>query len=142
MIKNILNNNDLFARVIYPDYNFEGIQFFTEDSFSQQVGYMQRDKGYRIQPHKHLKNTRNIDYTNEVLYIKSGLVEVDFYDINNIYFGTIELRPGMLILLIKGGHAFTFLEKSIIIEVKQGPFIGIVDKERFEDLEILNKKYL
>jgi hypothetical protein len=34
-------------------------------------------------------------------------------------------------LLASGGHGFEFLEETEMIEVKQGPYAGDKDKERF-----------
>ena len=53
-------------------YLSEGIEFFTPDSFSQQLGYMKREKNYVIPPHKHNKVARNVDFTQEVLLIRKG----------------------------------------------------------------------
>ena len=39
---------------------------------------------------------------------------------------------GDVILLAAGGHGMTMLEPTEIIEVKQGPYTGVEDKERFE----------
>jgi hypothetical protein len=36
--------------------------------------------------------------------------------------------------LAAGGHGFKMLEKSEIIEVKQGPYCGELDKTRFNSL--------
>ena len=36
-----------------------------------------------------------------------------------------------MVLLAHGGHGFTMLEPSEMIEVKQGPYAGEQDKERF-----------
>ena len=41
------------------------------------------------------------------------------------------MKPGDFLLLVSGGHSFEFIEKSEIIEVKQGPYVGNLDKERF-----------
>ena len=41
------------------------------------------------------------------------------------------LLPGDVVLLAHGGHGFTMLEPSEMIEVKQGPYAGEQDKERF-----------
>ena len=67
------------------NFNKKGIKFFTPNDFSQQLGYMQRDKGYQIMPHVHNPVKRNVDYTQEVLFIKSGIVKVDFYNDNKVY---------------------------------------------------------
>ena len=42
------------------------------------------------------------------------------------------LRTGDIILLASGGHGFTMLEETEMFEVKQGPYAGDGDKERFE----------
>ena len=43
-----------------------------------------------------------------------------------------DYQQGDVILLSSGGHGFEMLENSEIIEVKQGPFAGNIDKTRFE----------
>ena len=48
--------------------NQEGIKFFTPNDFSQQLGYMKRDKGYEIMPHVHNPVKRNVYITKEVLF--------------------------------------------------------------------------
>jgi len=42
------------------------------------------------------------------------------------------LERGDVILLVSGGHGFEFLEDTELIEVKEGPYMGVDDKERFE----------
>ena len=44
------------------------------------------------------------------------------------------LRPGDVVLLGHGGHGFSMLEPSEMIEVKQGPYAGEQDKERFASI--------
>jgi hypothetical protein len=109
----------------------DGIHFFTPKEFSQQLGYMNRPKGYVIQPHLHNEVKREVFYTNEVLFIRTGKVKVNFFDNEKIFFDSKILFPGDIILLAFGGHGFEMLEKSEIIEVKQGPYAGEEDKTRF-----------
>ena len=47
---------------------------------------------------------------------------------------TRELNEGDIILLIEGGHSFEMLEDAVILEIKQGPYMGVEDKILF-DLE-------
>lgn len=131
MIKKINNENLNFAIIIKHDFTSDGIHFFTPDSYSQQLGYMNRPKGYVIEPHLHNQVKREIFYTSEVLYIKKGVVQVDFYTNEKKYFCTEILSKGDVILLIEGGHGFVILEDSEIIEIKQGPYAGNLDKIRF-----------
>ena len=131
-IEHIFEDDKLLAIILRTSFQKEGIDFFTPSDFSQQLGYMNRSKGYKIQPHIHNKVERTINYTQEVLFIKNGLVRVDFYKTDKTYYKSKILNTGDVILLSFGGHGFEMLEDSEIIEVKQGPFAGNIDKSRFE----------
>lgn len=84
MLKRI-EHNDILAILLRAGYCREGIDFFTPDTFSQQMGYMQRPKGYVIEPHDHNPVRRTIEWTQEVLFIKSGKVRLDLYDEQRSY---------------------------------------------------------
>ncbi len=132
MIENITHNEKLLSVIIRVDYKSEGIKFFTPDDFSQQLAYMNRAKDYVIPPHVHNPVHRDVQFTQEVLVIKSGKVRIDYYDDDKNYLESRILNKGDVILLAYGGHGFEMLEDSEIIEVKQGPYAGEMDKTRFE----------
>lgn len=134
MIENIINNKIILAIILRSNYKARGIKFFTPNEFSQQLGYMNRPKGYKIIPHLHKEIHRNVKFTNEVLLIKTGKVRVDFYDEKKIYLKSKILKKGDVILLVTGGHGFEMLEKSEMIEVKQGPYLDDFDKKRFKNI--------
>tara|TARA_B100000963_G_C22638553_1_gene679037 strand:+ start:3100 stop:3573 length:474 start_codon:yes stop_codon:yes gene_type:complete len=131
-IEYVHEKGKLLAIILRTNFTKEGIDFFTPNDFSQQLGYMNRPKGYKIQPHIHNKVERIINYTQEVLFIKTGIVRVDFYKDDKTYLLSKILEKGDVILLSSGGHGFEMLERSEIIEVKQGPFAGNIDKSRFD----------
>jgi len=135
MIEQILKNEKILGIIIRANFKKEGIAFFTPDDFSQQLGYMNRPEGYIIPPHVHNVIERKVDLTQEVLFIKSGKVRVDFYDEAREYLESRILEQGDVVLLAHGGHGFQMLEPSEMIEVKQGPFCGEMDKVRFEQVE-------
>lgn len=135
MIENITENGKLLAIIIRTSFNKEGIAFFTDDNFSQQLGYMNRPKGYVIAPHRHNLVSREVVQTQEVLFVKSGQVRVDFYNDNQLYLESRLLFTGDVILLAAGGHGFEMIEPSEMIEVKQGPYLGEMDKVRFDHVE-------
>ena len=118
MIDHIFHNKELLSIIIRSNYEQNGIKFFTPNDFSQQLGYMKREKGYVIDPHIHRPVNREVHFTKEVLFIKTGKVRVDFYDDLQNYLESRILLKGDVILLAKGGHGFTMLDKSEIIEVK------------------------
>ena len=134
MYKQIEHNEKILAIIIKPSYSQEGINFFTPDTFSQQLAYMNRPKGYIIEPHVHKAVQRKVEYTQEVLFIRSGKLRVDFYNDNKEYLENVVLESGDVILLAHGGHGFEMLEPTEIIEVKQGPYAGDNDKIRFKSI--------
>jgi len=131
-VERVVHENKLLAIIIRSDYRKEGIEFFTPNDFSQQLAYMNRPAGYKIQPHIHNKVQREVFYTQEVLFIKKGKVKIDFYDDERNQIDMITVQTGDVILLASGGHGFEMLEDTEMIEVKQGPFAGELDKTRFE----------
>lgn len=135
MVEEIKYRDNLLAIIVSSKFEKEGIAFFTPNSFSQQLGYMKREKDYVIEPHVHNPVKREVVWTQEVLFIKSGKVRVDFYNEEKIYLKSRVLEKGDVILLASGGHGFEMLEESEIIEVKQGPYSGDKDKTRFEPVD-------
>lgn len=132
MIEEIKINGDTAALIIRSCYSKdEGIEFFTKDEDTLQLGYMKRMKGYEIQPHSHISIPRKVEYTNEVLFIKSGKVKINFYDKSFEYVNSCILLKDDVVLLSTSGHGFEMIEDSEIIEVKQGPYVGEDDKYRF-----------
>lgn len=134
MIKEIKLNDELLAIIIPVGFKEKGIEFFTPNSFSQQLAYMQHPEGKTIEPHSHNSVRRNITYTQEVLFIRKGKLRVDFYSTEQEYCESHVLNAGDAILLVSGGHGFEVLEEIEMIEVKQGPFVGEQDKTRFKSV--------
>lgn len=132
MIETIKQGELVLAIILRRSFQREGIEFLTPDNFSQQLGYMKRPRGYVIAPHVHCPVKREVHYTKEVLFIRSGRLRVDFYDEQKCYLQSSFLEQGDVILLAYGGHGFEMLEECEIIEVKQGPYAGESDKQRFE----------
>ena len=141
MIENIVHEERILAILLRSGYCQEGISFFTPDSFSQQLGYMNRPEGYIISPHVHNPVAREVHYTKEVIFIKNGCVRVDFYNDDQEYLESRVLHAGDVLLLAFGGHGFEMLAPSEIIEVKQGPYAGDADKTRFDAVDSVELKF-
>jgi len=135
MIIEIVNQNQLLAIVIKSRFQCSGIRFFTPNYFSQQLAYMNHPAGHKIPAHLHNQVPRAVDFTKEVLLIKSGLLRVDFYDPMKNYLESVILGAGDVILLAYGGHGFEVLEPTEMIEVKQGPYVGPLDKITFPGID-------
>ncbi|MBQ9246757.1 hypothetical protein IJ182_10875 [bacterium] len=134
MFKNFYYNNNHIALVIRSNYSTEGIKFFTKDDNIQQVGYMSHKKGTEIDSHIHNEIQRVIKGTPEVLIIKKGKIRLDLYTREKEYIESTVLNEGDIVLLLDGGHGLKCLEDVEMMEVKQGPYLGVNDKERFPSI--------
>lgn len=135
MVQKIIHNDKLYSVIIRAEFKKDGIVFFTPDEFSQQLAYMKREEGYVIPPHVHNQVKRDVFLTKETIFIRKGKVRVDYYDDDKNYLESRILKTGDVVLLAYGGHGFKMLEPTEMIEVKQGPYVGEKDKERFEQIE-------
>jgi hypothetical protein len=138
MIEKLEINNKIYAIIVRNSFAKPGISFFTPDDFSQQLAYMNHPRGKIIEPHFHNEVHRTVIYTEEVLFIKKGILRVDFYNESEELLTSRELYVGDVILLSSGGHGFEVLEDVEMIEVKQGPYCGDQDKTRFQPKKKLN----
>ena len=135
MIEYIKNNENLLAIIVKNDYKQKGLKFFTSETNTQQIGCVGHPKGTVCQAHIYNKIKREVYYTSETLIIKEGKVRADIYDNEKNYLESKILEKGDVILFTDGGHGFTFLEDTQMVEIKQGPYLSVNDKVRFENVK-------
>ena len=121
---------NLMALLVKADHQSSGIEFLTDDNAYMQVASMGHPKGHIIKPHYHNKVIRTIELTCETLVIRKGILAVDLYE-NQEICHSFEIGPGDVLSLFSGGHGFRVVEDVDMIEIKQGPFLGAIDKTRF-----------
>lgn len=109
----------------------KGLQFLTQTSDELQVAVMRHPASYTVSPHIHLPYPRKLERTGEVIVVRSGRVVADFYNSRREYVDTRILGPGDVMVFYAGGHGFTMLEESELLEVKQGPYAAEADKIKF-----------
>jgi cupin fold WbuC family metalloprotein len=134
MIKLIKYKKKILGLIIDHKQNKKKVNFYTPNSFTQQVGYISHNKGTYIKPHTHTKFLRKIYKTSEVLYVKKGKIRVDFYLSKSKYLFSKIINKDKIIVLNEGSHGFKIIEKCILIEIKQGPFNSKIDKQRFNSV--------
>ena len=110
----------------------KGIKFVTPNFFTLQLGFMNHSTGHIIKPHTHRNFLRNIKKTAEVLFIKSGVLRIDFYATKTKYLYSKILKKNNIIILIQGSHGFKVIKKCSLVEIKQGPFNPSLDKIKFK----------
>ena len=130
-IEHITWNDKPLAYIIRAEMNPEKTTFLTPLDFNLQLGFVVYPANGEVARHVHWPLERNIVGTSEVLIIKKGRCEIDVYSDDRELVATRELRTGDIMLMISGGHGFRMLEDTILIEIKQGPYTGMDEKERF-----------
>jgi mannose-6-phosphate isomerase-like protein (cupin superfamily) len=105
--------------------------FLTPPEFKQQVGYVAYPAGGEIARHAHRPLERHMIGTSEVLFVLKGRARIDVYDDSHALVASRELAQGDVMLMVGGGHGFRIIEDTVFMEIKQGPYAGVDEKERF-----------
>jgi len=130
-MEHITWNGMPLAYIIRAEINPEKTTFLTPPEFKQQVGFVVYPAGGEIQRHTHRPLERHLVGTSEVLIVRRGRCMMDIYNDERELVATRELRTGDLMLMVGGGHGFRMLEDTVFLEIKQGPYTGLDEKERF-----------
>lgn len=128
-IEKIMDEGEILAVIVRKDSSLQGVNFFTPQDFSQQLGLLVHEKGKKIKAHRHKRIKREISLTQEVLVILEGKVKIELYNDKLQKIKTVILTDRDTILLASGAHSIEILEFSRMIEIKQGPYAGVDDKE-------------
>jgi hypothetical protein len=131
LVEKIMCADVPLAYIIRGDLMPSRTTFVTPPQFKQQVGFIVYPAGGEIQRHVHRPLSRHLIGTSEVLIVRRGRCEIDIYNDDRELVATRELREGDVMLMVGGGHGFHMLEDTVFLEVKQGPYTGQDEKERF-----------
>jgi hypothetical protein len=128
----IIINNQKLATKFNTDDIKNGLSFFTEDFDNIQVGSWRYEKGKMLLAHAHNIASREVDRTQEFIYVVTGLIKANIYDKDDKLIEEVILNPNEGLILFDGGHGYEILEEdSIVIEVKNGPYLGAeIDRRR------------
>jgi len=130
-VEHIVWDGRPLAHIIRAEMAPQKTTFLTPAEFKQQVGFVVYPTGGEIQRHVHRPLERHLVGTSEVLIVRRGRCEIDIYNNQRELVATRELRQGDIMLMVDGGHGFRMLEDTVFLEVKQGPYTGVDEKERF-----------
>ncbi|MGP0089940.1 MAG: methyltransferase domain-containing protein [Xanthobacteraceae bacterium] len=109
----------------------EKTTFYTPNEFNLQVGKIVYPAGGEIPRHIHPAVTRTVASTSEVLVVQKGRMMIDLYTADRAFLCSREMTAGDVVVLMSGGHGFRLLEDTMLLEVKQGPYGGLREKEFF-----------
>ena len=103
----------------------EGLKFFSEDGDYEQVGTWGYNNGKVLLPHTHNEVSREVLWTQEVLYVRRGRLRADVFDTSDNKVAELEAACGDILILLRGGHGYQILEDGTqVLEVKNGPYLG------------------
>ena len=126
----IINWNDQpLTYIIRPNPLPDQTTFLTPPEFKQQVGFVVYPRGGEIARHIHRPLKRHLIGTSEVLVLFKGRCLIDVYNDERELVATRELQPGNIMLMVGGGHGFRMLEDTVFLEVKQGPYTCLEEKD-------------
>jgi hypothetical protein len=113
----------------------QGLSFFSEDADFLQVGTWRYGQGKQLAAHIHNVVERTVLRTQEFIYVVKGGVKASIYDPDHHFLEDIVLAPQEGLILYEGGHGYEILEEdTVVIEVKNGPYVGAeLDRQRLEE---------
>lgn len=130
-VKEVKQGDLVLARHIPADAAWAGgLNFFSADEEYIQVGTWGYDEGKELLAHTHNEVSREVLWTQEVLYIRKGRIKAGVYDTSEQLVEEIEAGEGDILILLRGGHGYHILQDGTeVLEVKNGPYVG-ADRDR------------
>jgi hypothetical protein len=113
----------LAAWVLRADVEPAITTFVTGDDAELQLGLVCRAAGEQIEPHRHPPVERHLRSTCEALLVRRGSCDIDLYDSDGKLATSVTLARGDVVLLLEGAHGLRMHEDTVLVEVKQGPFV-------------------
>jgi len=130
-IEEIKSKGKILVYIIKNGQKIAKTHFLTPQNANMQVGYIVYPAKSVIPRHFHKKIIRRLDRTEEVLVVKKGSAYFDIYDGKKHLVATRRVKAGDIMIIVGGGHGFRVVKDLILLEVKQGPYTGVDEKERF-----------
>lgn len=121
----IPNTDIVLATIIYgtPNDNADTkTEFVTQPDHSIQVGILHRPNGTVIKAHQHLPTQKTVSGCQEILFVRSGQIQVDIYCPDKNLVSQVIIGAGDTYIQYHGGHEFIFQANTQFLEIKQGPY--------------------
>jgi hypothetical protein len=130
-IEVISANTQILCYVIRGQVQPGATTFITPPDARQQVGFIVYPAGGTIARHTHRALERHVIGMSEVLVVRSGRCHLDIFTDAHELVATRELGLNDVVVLVNGGHGLRVDEDTVLLEIKQGPYLGENDKETF-----------
>jgi hypothetical protein len=123
--KDIFYGDTLIATVVNPKKSKIGLTFLTKDNDFIQLGIWNYKKGKHLKAHYHNWFKRESYRTSEFVYVVKGKVLCNFYTEAGEFIDSIIIKKDQGIIMHCLGHEYKILKNSIILESKNGPYLGV-----------------
>ena len=127
----ISDDNSIIAYLIRNSEKPDITTFITPSDLNFQAGFISYPEGSEIPRHFHHPVQRTIQGTSEVIIVREGTCFVDIYTSTKELIASRSMEKGDIVMFFSGGHGFRITEKTVLFEIKQGPYPGTEEKERF-----------
>ncbi len=131
LIEKIEWQDQLLAYIVRAAFDPQATTFVTPPELNLQLGFVVYPGGGEVARHTHKPLERHLTGTSEVIVVKEGRCEIDVYSPDRKKVATREVGRGDVMLMVAGGHGFRMLEDTVLMEIKQGPYTGTDEKDRF-----------
>ena len=130
-VKEIVEDGGVLARFIPSQEAWkEGLNFFSPESEFIQVGTWGYNKEKQLLAHSHNRVPRQVNWTQEVLFIHQGRLQAHIYNSREELVAEWIASAGDILIMLSGGHGYTILDdETRVLEIKNGPYVG-ADKDR------------
>jgi hypothetical protein len=127
----ISDNNCILAYLVRNSENPDKTTFITPHDLNFQAGFIIYPDGSEIPRHCHHPVQRSIQGTSEVIFVREGECVVDIFTSNKELIASRPMEKGDIVMFVSGGHGFHITKKTVLFEIKQGPYPGTDEKVRF-----------
>ncbi len=120
----VFHKGNLIATIIKLDNVEEGLTFYTHDDRNIQFATWNYEKGKELEPHFHNTFDRNATITQEAVLVLKGKISCELYDKKGNFISSHILETNHVMIQYSEVHKYIMLEKSLVLEFKNGPYFG------------------
>jgi hypothetical protein len=124
-MREIVHNENVLAVIDNTNAEYPyGLSFYGRRASAVQVGRFRYDKGRKLRDHRHIRRTRQIEKTQEILIVMHGSIKITTYaETGKEIVDVATLVSGEYYILYDGGVGIEILEDDTrLLEVKPGTY--------------------
>ena len=125
LFREIFHKGIHIATHVKPEESEPGLSFVTTDDKFLQLGIWNYEKGHNLPAHFHNEFERSSFKTNEFVFVMKGSIECNLYTEDGSFIESVIVGANEGILMHEMSHEYKIIEDSIILESKNGPFMGV-----------------